>query len=177
MSLSSTPKGQTNQALALADIHLPAAPSWGLSPIGYAVVITLLLVIMVITWLIYRHYQKAALKRLALKQLSSLVPEKTDDIARLLKQAVLSYFPREQVAALHGTAWWLFIEQQLPEKKRSNVVFLANSRQLEQALYGQKPLSKSEQQRFYNDVSYWLTNALPVKKTIQKPINKGQQHA
>jgi hypothetical protein len=111
------------------------------------------------------------------KQLAQLTPRQTSDIAQLLKQAALSHFPRERIASLHGLAWWHFVEQQLPVKKQANVHFSSRSDMLELALYGQQPLSETNQQRFYDDVRYWLSHALPVKKVIATTSTKGHQHA
>lgn len=177
MSLSSAQQAPASNILPLADIHLPAAPSWGLSLQGYGLVIGLLLLTAAIVWFILRKRKQGALKRLALKQLANLTPQQTSDIARLLKQAALSHFPRERIASLHGLAWWHFVEQQLPVKKQANVHFSSRSDMLEQALYGQQALSETNQQRFYDDVRYWLSHALPVKKVIATTSTKGHQHA
>lgn len=177
MSLSSAQQAPASNVLPLADIHLPAAPSWGLSLQGYGLVIMLLLFIAAIVWFIHRKRQQGTLKRVALQQLSQLTPQQTSDIARLLKQAALSHFPRERIASLHGLAWWHFVEQQLPVKKQANVHFSSRSDMLEQALYGQQALSETNQQRFYDDVRYWLSHALPVKKVIATATTKGHQHA
>ena len=176
MSLSSAQQAPASNVLPLADIHLPAAPSWGLSLQGYGLVIGLLLLIAVIVWVILQKQKQGALKRLALKQLANLTPQQTSDIARLLKQAALSHFPRERIASLHGLAWWHFVEQQLPVKKQANVHFSSRSDMLEQALYGQQPLSETNQQRFYDDVRYWLSHALPAKK-VTMATTQGHQHA
>ncbi|WP_375320680.1 DUF4381 domain-containing protein [Aliivibrio logei] len=177
MSLSSTQQAPASNVLPLADIHLPTAPPWGLSLTGYAAIVCVLLLVIAIVWFIRRQRQKSVLKRIALQQLSQLTPQQTSDIARLLKQAALSHFPREHIASLHGLAWWHFVEQQLPVKKQANVHFSSRAEMLDQALYGQQALSETNQQRFYDDVRYWLSHALPVKKVIATTSTKGHQHA
>ncbi|MGR6859021.1 DUF4381 domain-containing protein [Aliivibrio salmonicida] len=176
MSLSSTQQAPASNVLPLADIHLPTAPSWGLSLQGYTLVIGLLLLVAAILWFIHRKQKQGSLKRLALKQLANLTPQQTSDIARLLKQAALSHYPRERIASLHGLAWWHFVEQQLPVKKQANVHFSSRSDMLELALYGQQPLSETNQQRFYDDTRYWLSHALPAKK-VTMATTQGNQHA
>ena len=175
MSLSSTQQAPANNVLPLADIHLPAAPSWGLSLTGYGLIVCVLLLFIAVVWFIRRQRKKSVLKRVALKQLANLAPQQTSDIARLLKQAALSHFPRERIASLHGLAWWHFVEQQLPVKKQANVHFSSRYDMLEQALYGQQPLSETNQQRFYDDVRYWLSHALPAKK-VTMATTQGNQH-
>lgn len=59
------------------------------------------------------YRKKRRLQRVALSELAKLKPEQTRDVAKLLKQAALSHFSRQQIAALHGLAWWNFIEQKL----------------------------------------------------------------
>ncbi|MDD9174034.1 DUF4381 domain-containing protein [Aliivibrio finisterrensis] len=177
MSLSSTQQAPASNVLPLADIHLPQAPSWGLSLMGYGLIVCVLLLVIAIVWFIRSQRQKSVLKRIALQQLSQLTPQQTSDIARLLKQAALSHFPRERIASLHGLAWWHFVEQQLPVKKQANVHFSSRAEMLELALYGQQALSETNQQRFYDDVRYWLSHALPVKKVVVTTSTKGHQHA
>lgn len=176
MSLSSTQQAPASNVLPLADIHLPAAPSWGLSLTGYGLIVCVLLLIIAVVWFIRRQRKKSVLKRVALKQLANLAPQQTSDIARLLKQAAVSHFPRERIASLHGLAWWHFVEQQLPVKKQANVHFSSRFDMLEHALYGQQPLSETNQQRFYDDVRYWLSHALPAKK-VTMATTQGNQHA
>ncbi len=176
MSLSSAQQAPASNVLPLADIHLPAAPSWGLSLTGYGLIVCVLLLVIAGIWFIRRQRQKSILKRVALQQLSQLTPQQTSDIARLLKQAALSHFPRERIASLHGLAWWHFVEQQLPVKKQANVHFSSRSDMLEHALYGQQPLSETNQQRFYDDVRYWLSHALPAKK-VTMATTQGNQNA
>lgn len=175
MSLSSAQQAPASNILPLADIHLPAAPSWGLSLTGYGLIVCVLLLVIAVVWFIRRQRQKGVLQRLALQQLAQLSPQQTSDIAQLLKQAALSHFPRERIASLHGLAWWHFVEQQLPVKKQANVHFSSRAEMLELALYGQQALSETNQQRFYDDVRYWLSHALPVKKVMA--TTKGHQHA
>ena len=166
-------------ALPLADIHLPAAPSLSLSWQGYGVIVFIILVIALLVWALIRYRKKRQLQRVALAQLSTLKPTQTREIATLLKQAALSHFPRQDIAALHGLAWWHFIEQKLPVKKQANVYFSSRSEMLEQALYGQHELSEINQQRFYDDTRYWFTHALPVKRVgslLSSRSSKGKQH-
>ncbi|WP_072054293.1 DUF4381 domain-containing protein [Aliivibrio fischeri] len=176
MSLSSTaaPNAASPSApLPLADLHLPEAPSFSLSWQGYGFIFLIIACIALLVWAFMAYRKKRRLQRVALSELAKLKPEQTRDVAKLLKQAALSHFSRQQIAALHGLAWWNFIEQKLPTKKQANVHFATRSEMLEKALYGKVPLSETNQKRFYDDVRYWLIHALPAKQ--QKAV-QGAKH-
>lgn len=169
MSLSST----APPPLPLADLHLPTAPHFSLSWQGYGVICLMVALAALAVWAFVIYRKKRRLQRIALSELAKLKPEQTRDIAKLLKQAALSYFPRQHIASLYGLAWWNFIEQKLPIKKQARVHFATRSDMLEKALYGNIPLSETNQKRFYDDVRYWLIHALPAK---QQKAAQGAKH-
>ena len=104
----------------LHDLHLPAAvPLWPPAPGWWilAVLIVLLLLATVWWWRRYRHraYRRAALTELqqlqqALQQGQASAPL-IAELSILLRRAAISRYGREQVAALHGTAWLEFLDR------------------------------------------------------------------
>jgi hypothetical protein len=109
----------------LHDIHLPPALTlWPLAPGWYLAAMILLLGLAGTVWGGYSWWQKNKIKREALnllKQyektyLSNVVDMNRDHhisaaLNELLKRVALAYFPREQVAHLHGKNWLLFLNE------------------------------------------------------------------
>ena len=91
-----------------------------------------------------------------------LSPSKAQDIVR---QAALSYFPREKIAGLSGDDWLTFLDAQLAKP-----LFAAKQSQWQQALYQDVALMNDEQkkaqQQLVNDCETWLRKALPPKRGL-----------
>lgn len=109
----------------LRDIHLPAPIGWWPpAPGWWALGAALLLILCVaLYWLARRHRQRRY-RRIALRQLDALHARWrqhgdphlfVEELNRLLKQAALSAFPAQRVAALHGEAWLRFLDGTLPQ--------------------------------------------------------------
>ncbi len=103
------------QELPLRDIHLPPdigfwppAPGWWLLLAG------LVLVALGGLWLIRfrqrRHYRRLALRDLARLEASVNI-ELAASLSRLLRQAALCHFARQEVAGLQGVAWLKFLDR------------------------------------------------------------------
>lgn len=105
----------------LKDIHLPEPIGWWpLAPGWYLVMALVLLILLYLTYLAYKRYRHALAKKNALALLDSYqqhykqepnVAATSANISALLRRVALVYFPREQVASLHGEAWLQFLQQ------------------------------------------------------------------
>ena len=100
----------------LKDIHLPQAISWWpLAPFWYFI---LLLITLILSWVTWRYIKrKHQLKYIIQAQHKLNQINKgphnaaaAGEITYLLKQICIIYFPREQTAALQGTAWLEFLD-------------------------------------------------------------------
>lgn len=69
-------------------------------------------------FLLYKRHQKQRPKRLALAALQQPA-HSISDLNLRLKQAALLYYPRDQVANLHGDSWFTFLTNSLPEQRRA----------------------------------------------------------
>lgn len=109
----------------LRDIHLPDSISaWPPGP-GYFALLALIVIALlgVIKYLSLKR--KKALLRIALAALDELEAqskslsraEQAAQITTILKRVALAYHPRAEVAALHGEAWFQFLNE---TSKRSN---------------------------------------------------------
>ena len=116
----------------LHDIHLPQHVAWW--PLGWGWWIVIAVVLLIAGTLSYYYYrrwryrtQHYALQTLQQIQQSQLMPhEKIAALSILLRRIALSYYPRRQVAGLHGQAWLTFLAEsaQLPQIKSATAQLL-----------------------------------------------------
>lgn len=105
----------------LKDIHLPLPIGWWpLAPGWYGVMILVLIVSAGIVTLVRRRRRTRQPKKQALALLQVYTAQYTQDynaqlasarISELLKRVALVYYPRQQVASIHGQAWIQFLNQ------------------------------------------------------------------
>ncbi|MEZ8819760.1 DUF4381 domain-containing protein [Vibrio sp. 10N.222.54.A1] len=155
------------QPLDLSPVIAPDAPTWWPLAWGWwAVVITAIALIALVFFILKRRKNNQQAKQEALSYFSNsqsqdgLSPSKAQ---RILRQAALSYFPREKIAGLSGDDWLKFLDAQLAKP-----LFVAKQSQWQQALYQDVALMNDEQkkaqQQLVNDCETWLRKALPPKR-------------
>ncbi|MEZ8882390.1 DUF4381 domain-containing protein [Vibrio sp. 10N.222.54.B12] len=155
------------QPLDLSPVIAPDAPTWWPLAWGWwAVVITAIALIALVFFIVKRRKNNQQAKQEALSYFSNsqsqdgLSPSKAQ---RILRQAALSYFPREKIAGLSGDDWLKFLDAQLAKP-----LFVAKQSQWQQALYQDVALMNDEQkkaqQQLVNDCETWLRKALPPKR-------------
>ncbi|CDT10954.1 DUF4381 domain-containing protein [Vibrio coralliirubri] len=155
------------QPLDLSPVIAPNAPTWWPLAWGWwAVIITAISLIALVFFILKRRKNNQQAKQEALSYFSNsqspdgLSPSKAQDMVR---QAALSYFPREKIAGLSGDDWLTFLDAQLAKP-----LFVAKQSQWQQALYQDVALMNDEQkkaqQQLVNDCETWLRKALPPKR-------------
>lgn len=155
------------QPLDLSPVIAPDAPTWWPLAWGWwAVIITAIFLIALVFFILKRRKSNQQAKQEALSYFSNsqsqdgLSPSKAQDIVR---QAALSYFPREKMAGLAGDDWLKFLDAQLKKP-----LFVEKQAQWQQALYQDVALMNDEQkkaqQQLVNDCETWLRKALPPKR-------------
>lgn len=120
---------------AFKDLQMPDAVSWWPLAWGWWVIIAIALIILAaLIYALIKHQQQKRAKKQAIKLINQL-PDTTTSIAlnQLLKQVMLSYYPRQQVAQLSGNAWLAFLVAQLPDAKKTQ--FKKQFLQFNQSLY------------------------------------------
>ncbi len=105
----------------LKDIHLPAPVSWWpLAPGWYVLIAVLLCSAIIIFYRLYRRHQHAKAKKYALTLLMNYQQHYEQEqnaawasarISELLRRVALAYYPRTDVASLHGEAWLRFLNE------------------------------------------------------------------
>jgi type II secretory pathway component PulF len=145
--------------IALSDpIHdLPVAIGWWL----------LLALVLIIVVVLFRKLQKRKAahkqKNEALKQLETQ-QESTSQMLNTLKWAVLAYYPREQVASLHGENYITFLKTQLKANEQGE--FVKSITPAIESLY--KPNDEIDKAIVYRAISSWIKSSLPPKQGGQR---------
>lgn len=108
---------------ALKDIHLPPAIGiWPPAPGWWIVGALLLVAVSFLIIKLWQRWRERTYRRQALRQLQLIYSQWQHDkndvlfqqrVNQLLKQTALVAFPRDQVAALHGTGWQHFLDARL----------------------------------------------------------------
>ncbi|HET8816930.1 MAG TPA: DUF4381 domain-containing protein [Pseudidiomarina sp.] len=94
-------------------VSAPAASWWPLAPGWYVIACLALILLGGTLWIVWRRWQQRRMQRAALRQLAQLSATEPAVITALLKQALLAYYPRADIASLHGAAWWQFLQERL----------------------------------------------------------------
>ena len=156
-----------NQPLNLSPVIAPDAPTWWPLAWGWwALIIAALILISLVFFIVKRRKNNQQAKQEALSYFTNsqssdrLSPSEAQHI---LRQAALSYFPREKVAGLTGDDWLKFLDTQLKKP-----LFVEKQSQWQQSLY-QDPTSMNDdlrkvQQQLVNDCETWIRKALPPKR-------------
>ncbi|OEF94014.1 DUF4381 domain-containing protein [Vibrio splendidus] len=155
------------QPLDLSPVIAPDAPTWWPLAWGWwVVIITAITLIALAFFILKRRKNNQQTKQEALSYFSNSQSSNRlspSEAQRILRQAALSYFPREKVAGLAGDDWLKFLDAQLKKP-----LFVAKQSQWQQALYQDVALMNDEQkkaqQQLINDCEIWLRKALPPKR-------------
>ena len=159
-----SPLANQDPLAQLNDIIAPSAPNW-FPPAPIYWVLLLLVIVSVYGGYCFlkKLYLQRQLPQEQLRTLLKLEQENVDFIVlnQLLKGCALSYFPRSDVASLHGEQWFDFLQ------KHSDFPIFNNKQDFISRLYQHE--CQATQQNDFTDAKKWIT-ALP------KQIKKAQQN-
>ncbi|WP_251359247.1 DUF4381 domain-containing protein [Kangiella sp. TOML190] len=98
----------------LKDVRLPTEVSWWPLAIGWWLLLSILLALLLaIVIRAYRRYKKHRMSKLAIQELDEIEANKPDnwlmELEVLLKRAALSYFPATKIAQLNEQEWINFL--------------------------------------------------------------------
>jgi len=148
----------SDQLAQLKDIHLPEQIHNYPVAFGWWILLACLLVciaFLIIKWQKRRklcHSQKLALARLDKTQSS-------DEIITLMKWAAFQYFPRNEVASLHGEQLESFFIQKLSVKRQDKFKSLCE----QQFTNKYQRIENSSIESFKQAAHFWLSHAIPPK--------------
>ena len=156
-----------NQSLDLSPVIAPDAPTWWPLAWGWwAVIVTAIILIAMVFFIIRRIKNNQQPKQEALSYFINSQSSgrlSPSEAQRILRQAALSYFPREKVAGLAGDDWLKFLDTQLKKP-----LFVEKQAQWQQSLYQDTTSMNDEQrqsqQQLVDDCETWLRKALPPKR-------------
>lgn len=141
----------------LHDIQTPEQIGQFPLAIGWYILIAMILLLIVLA---VRHLFKIkALKQDQQVALASVSKAKSNqEVISIVKWAAMSYFPRNEIASLHGESLKHFLSKTLPEKKQAQFTLLADTHfdNLYQA-------DSAQELSLAHAAKYWLLHALPVK--------------
>ncbi|WP_060980593.1 DUF4381 domain-containing protein [Vibrio splendidus] len=155
------------QPLDLSPAIAPDAPTWWPLAWGWwAVIVTAIILIALVFFIVKRRKNNQIPKQEALSYFSNRQSSNRlspSEAQRILRQATLSYFPREKVAGLAGDDWLKFLDAQLKKP-----LFVAKQAQWQQSLYqdatSMNDEQRNSQQQLVDDCETWLRKALPPKR-------------
>ena len=155
------------QPLDLSPVITPDAPTWWPLAWGWwAVIVTSIILIALVFYIAKRRKNNQQPKQEALSYFTN--SQSSDRLSpseaqRILRQAALSYFPREKVAGLASDDWLKFLDTQLKKP-----LFVEKQTQWQQTLYQDTTSMTDEQrqsqQQLVDDCETWLRKALPPKR-------------
>ncbi|CAM2975480.1 DUF4381 domain-containing protein [Vibrio mytili] len=149
------------QSLDLEPLMLPNAPDWFPLAWGWWALLTGIIFILLSVCFYYKWRKKRLrAKKTALRLLTTSTNTPSSAL-EILRQAALSYFPREVIAPLTGTAWYEFLDKQTDENR-----FVDKQQQWQAALYQKS--DQEQHQSLVDDCTFWINHALPPKKKARK---------
>ncbi|HEY5715863.1 MAG TPA: DUF4381 domain-containing protein [Psychromonas sp.] len=155
-----------NPLAQLNDIVDPSLPSfWPLAPI-YWFLLGIVFIGVLGSLYLFKKYRKQQLKQK--KSLQKLLELKKSEanfvlLNQLLKGVALAYFPRRQVASLHGGQWFDFLQ------RYAQAPLFENKQQFIERLYQQDPRACSASD--FAQAHRWIT-CLPKQIKKQTGNNK-----
>ncbi|MGR5500415.1 DUF4381 domain-containing protein [Vibrio sp. DNB22_10_4] len=154
--------------LPLQPLHLPEAPGMWPLPWGYwAILASIIITALLLIWLTRRYKHKARAKKAAIKLIETHSGSSPSSAIEIVRQAALSYFPREDIAKLSGEQWLAFLDSQLDDPR-----FKAKALQWQHVLYRKAVSSndtncKETAHALVNDCVHWVQYALPPKRKFR----------
>jgi len=160
-------KQPSEQLAQLKDIHLPTQVHN--YPVAYGWWILLACVLVTIVYVIVKWQKHRALcraQKLALSKLKDI--KSNDEIVTLLKWTAFQYFPRNEVASLHGEQLTDFFANKLAAKQQEKFQILC-AQQLNNKY---QPVETASNETLQQAAHLWLSNALPPKVQKQKTVTE-----
>jgi len=160
-----SPLANQDPLAQLNDIIAPSAPSWfPPAPIYWVLLIVLISSLYAGYYFFKKNQQQRRLRQSQLHTLAKLEQQGADFIAlnQLLKGCALSYYPRVDVASLHGARWFNFLQQ------HSAIPIFKDEQHFMARLY--QPEKQACNKDDFIDAKKWIT-ALPKQiKKAQKDV-------
>ncbi|KAB0288168.1 DUF4381 domain-containing protein [Vibrio fortis] len=148
--------------LDLSPVITPEAPNWWPLAWGWWCLAIAVIALTVIGRMLYKRYkQERQVQKIALAKLTENSELSPAQALATVRQAAMSYFPREAIASLQGEQWYQFLDEQLKSPR-----FVNHSETWQRTLYQseQAPIDPSTRSMLVDDCIYWVRHALPPKR-------------
>ena len=156
----------------LHDIVLPApiAPWWPLAPGWYLLAVV---VVLAVGWGLWRARQRRRARRYRAEALTELRALRRDSpnpskavaaILVLLKRTALGAYPRIDVAGLHGSAWWRFLDLSGGKVRFANGLG-DFAEKLAYAQQADEKTSRRDLKRLYRAAEQWIKRHQPLDRS------------
>lgn len=160
-----SPLANQDPLAQLNDIIAPNTPNWFPPAPIYWVLFFVSIALIVVAVLLFKKVKKNKKRQqIQLQKLQQLQQSKADFITlnQLLKGCALAYFPRKDVASLHGEQWFDFLQ------KHADFTVFNNKQTFLARLYQDQ--QQTCQSSDFNDAKKWIS-ALPKQiKKVQKDV-------
>ena len=148
--------------LELSPVITPDAPYWWPLAWGWWCLIVVVMAILIVAVKLYqKHQQDRVIQKIALAKLTNNPDISPAEALATVRQAAISYFPREMVASMQGEQWYQFLDSQLKSPR-----FIDHSDAWQQSLYQSEhtAIDPSTRKALVDDCTYWVRHALPPKR-------------
>jgi len=147
----------------LNDIIAPSPPSfWPLAGIYWALIVLLIAAIISVYIFIKKYTQQQRKQKPILQKLQELQQSQATfiELNQLLKGTALLYFPRSEVASLHGEQWFCFLQ------KNATECIFEDKKTFMKRLYNNEEQSCSEED--FAQAKSWIKSLNHKLKSPQK---------
>ena len=159
------PQGMpANNGIDLKDIHLPEQINDFPIAIGWWLLASLIILIVIYLIIKYRNHVKIRVNQK--KAIAQIILKPTiDESIKILKWAAIQYFPRQQLANLYGEKFQQFLLMQLTLNEQEKFKLLSSP--AFKSLYKEaQTIEHTTSEQLNQAAILWLKNALPPKKLL-----------
>jgi hypothetical protein len=118
-------------------------------------------------WLTRNYKRKTRAKKAAIRLIETHSGSSPSSAIEIVRQAALSYFPRDDIAKLSGEQWLAFLDSQLDAPRFKAKDSLWQHVLYRKAVSSDDANSKETEHALVNDCLHWVQYALPPKRKFR----------
>ncbi|UXP31930.1 DUF4381 domain-containing protein [Reichenbachiella agarivorans] len=138
--------------IALQGLYEPSPFTFTFETVGWSILLgVIVLILMLVLIFQVRKYIHNRYRREAIQEMEALNQVTLSAIFTIIKGVAIQVFGREQVGALHGGAWLIFLE-----KSAKGVQFTQYETDICLALYADEQVDETVQQEIISNAKKWI---------------------